>query len=252
MWYNPLFITNNSRTRIAEILSDFPTFIEESADTQEQAHIATELVELDALERDSKATEWTPEGNINPVRLRWLINTAIRARSNRALAITDLKHPKFDVRVQIHSPAARYADKLASEIVSAYYDNSELAYESDYPFQFGVIRVPRNTTKFEHALYEKYSGLNKFEAPFAEALDKSGNPWHRNLSSCGFHIPILTEGDTSYFLVWKSDLVYCLDTKGDHLLTDAVARKLFNIHEDGRSKILVRFITEGKQAELRG
>ncbi|HGV2891303.1 TPA: hypothetical protein ACNCHR_005048, partial [Escherichia coli] len=72
----------------------------------------------------------------------------------------------------------------------------------------------------------------------------------------GFHIPLLTEGDTSSFypdfLVWKSDLVYCLDTKGGHLLTAAVARKLFNIHEDGRSKILVRFITEGKQTELRG
>ena len=242
--------------RIAEILSDFPTFVEGSADTQGQAHIATQLVELDALGRDSKATEWTPEGNTNPVRLRWLINTAIRTRSNRALAITDLKHPKFDVRVQIHSSAARYADKLAAEIVSAYYDNSELAYESDSPFQFGVIRVPRNATHFEHSLYEKYSGLNKFEAPFAEALDRSGYPWHRNLSSGGFHIPLLTEGDTSSFypdfLVWKSDLVYCLDTKGGHLLTDAVARKLFNIHEDGRSKILVRFITEGKQTELRG
>ncbi|MFP2281596.1 hypothetical protein ACLEYL_22795 [Escherichia coli] len=35
-------------------------------------------------------------------------------------------------------------------------------------------------------------------------------------------------------------------------MTAAVARKLFNIHEDGRSKILVRFITEGKQTELRG
>ena len=184
------------------------------------------------------------------------MNTAIRTRSNRALAITDLKHPKFDVRVQINSSAARYADKLAAEIVSAYYDNSELAYESDSPFQFGVIRVPRNATHFEHSLYEKYSGLNKFEAPFAEALDRSGYPWHRNLSSGGFHIPLLTEGDTSSFypdfLVWKSDLVYCLDTKGGHLLTDAVARKLFNIHEDGRSKILVRFITEGKQTELRG
>ncbi|MFP2539867.1 hypothetical protein ACLEVP_16860, partial [Escherichia coli] len=40
--------------------------------------------------------------------------------------------------------------------------------------------------------------------------------------------------------------------QGGHLLTAAVARKLFNIHEDGRSKILVRFITEGKQTELRG
>jgi type III restriction enzyme len=35
-------------------------------------------------------------------------------------------------------------------------------------------------------------------------------------------------------------------------LTDAVARKLFDIKEDGKTKLLVRFITEGKQSELRG
>jgi type III restriction enzyme len=31
-----------------------------------------------------------------------------------------------------------------------------------------------------------------------------------------------------------------------------VARKLFDIQDEGKIKVLVRFITEGKQTELRG
>ena len=35
---------------------------------------------------------------------------------------------------------------------------------------------------------------------------------------------LLSEGDTASFypdfIVWKEDLIYCLDTKGGHLLTD--------------------------------
>lgn len=42
------------------------------------------------------------------------------------------------------------------------------------------------------------------------------------------------------------------ETKGTHLLTDAVARKLFDIQEDGKTRIQVRFVTECKQTELRG
>ena len=54
------------------------------------------------------------------------------------------------------------------------------------------------------------------------------------------------------FIVWKKGNIYCLDTKGGHLLSDAVARKLFDIKEDGKTKVQVRFISEGKQSQLRG
>ena len=115
---------------------------------------------------------------------------------------------------------------------------------------------PKNGHTFRNGLYERYSGFNKFELVFAGAMDKVGLPWHRNPSSGGFYIPLLSEGDTSSFypdfIVWKKNLIYCLDTKGGHLLSDAVARKLFDIKEDGKTKVLVRFITEGKQSELRG
>lgn len=248
--------SESARERIGEIVAEFPTFTEGGPDTLGQAHTVTQVVDMSEPAKDGGAAEWKEDGHTNPVRLRWLINTALKARSNRALAVVDLKAPKFDVRVQVQSPADRFAVKLAAEIVNAYYQLAELVYETLNPFHFGTMRVPKKAPSFTNGLYERYSGFNKFELEFAEELDKTGDTWHRNPSSGGFHIPLLSEGDTSSFfpdfIVWKGKSIYCLDTKGGHLLSDAVARKLFDIQDDGKGKILVRFISEGKQNELRG
>ena len=222
----------------------------------DEAHSTTQTVDLDALGKDAGAVEWKTDGQTNPVRLRWLINTATRARSTRALAVVDLKDAKFDVRVQVQSKADKLTEKLARDIVEAFYQHSELVYESIRPFQFGTLRVPKNAPAFTNGLYERYTGFNKLELAFAEALDDVGEVWHRNPSSGGFFIPLLSEGDTASFypdfIVWKKSSIFCLDTKGGHLLSDAVARKLFEIKEDGRTRLQVRFISEGKQSELRG
>ena len=104
-------------------------------------------------------------------------------------------------------------------------------------------------------LYARYTGFNGFELAFAKALDSSGAIWHRNPSTGGFFIPLLSEGDTASFfpdfIVWKKGLIFCIDTKAGHLLSDAVARKLFDIKEDGKTKLHVRFVTDGKQFALR-
>lgn len=242
--------------RIAEIISEFPTFAQGSFDTIGQAHTASQVVDLKNLVSDVTPPKWIAEGHTNPVRLRWLVSTALRARSNRALAIADFKHHKFDVRVQVQSNANKAVEKLAREIVEVYYQRAELVYESLRSFRFGTLRAPKNAPSFFNGVYERYSGFNKFELTFAQAVDKANHIWHRNPSSGGFHIPLLSEGDTASFypdfIVWKGGLVYCLDTKGSHLLSDAVARKLFDIQDDGKVKVHVRFISEGKQTELRG
>lgn len=248
--------SESAREHIGGFVTDFPTFAEGSSDTLGQAHTATQVVDMTEPEKDIGSAVWKEDGHTNPVRLRWLVNTALKARSNRALAVVDLKDPKFDVRVQVQSPADRHAEKLAAEIVRTYYQFSELIYETLKPFHFGVMRVQKKAPTFTHGIYERYAGFNKFELAFAEELDKVGDSWHRNPSSGGFYIPLLSEGDTSSFfpdfIVWKGKNVFCLDTKGGHLLTDAVARKLFDIQDDGKTKVLVRFISEGKQKELRG
>ena len=248
--------SESARDRINQLVNDFPHFMEETPDTLGQAQTVSLTVNMSDLEGDVSSPSWKADGHTNPIRLRWLINTAIKSRSNRALAVVDLSSSKFDVRVQVQSPAERYAIKLAADIVESYYQLSELFYEKLNPFNFGQLRVPKKSPTYVNSLYTRYAGLNKLEARFAAELDKVGSTWHRNQSVGGFFIPLLSEGDTANFfpdfIVWKGKNVYCLDTKGAHLLTDAVSRKLFNIQDDGKEKIFVRFISEGKQMDLRG
>lgn len=241
---------------IADAINDFPIFTEGDVNTVGEAYSATHVVDLIDPEKDKGDVVWKAGGHTNPVRLRWLLSTAIRARSTHPLKIADLSDPKFDVRVQVQSRADRQAESLARKIVSEYFQHSDLAYESRDPFIFGTLMVPKTAQPFKNGLYEKYAGLNKFELEFAKALDHAGMTWHRNPSGGGFNIPLLSEGETGSFypdfIVWKKNTIYCLDTKGGHLLSDAVARKLFDIKEDGKIRIYVRFISEGKQTELRG
>jgi type III restriction enzyme len=47
--------------------------------------------------------------------------------------------------------------------------------------------------------------------------------------------------------VWRDDVVFAIDTKGGHLIAEAVARKLLNIKRpDGaKPKLFVRLISDG-------
>ena len=250
-----IFVDSESaRTRIGELITDFPSFVEGDPNTVAGAKGASTVIDV-LGDGTQQSVQWQEGGNTNPVRLRWLVSTAMKSRSARVLAIADLHDPKFDVRVQAQSKADKLAEKLAAEATEAFYSLSELAYESGMPFTFGTMRVGKKATAFTNSLYPRYASLNKFELPFATALDDVGLPWHRNPSGGGFHIPLLSEGDTANFypdfIVWKKGMVYCLDTKGSHLLTDAVARKLFDIQEDHKTKLLTRFISEGKQTALK-
>lgn len=243
-----------ARTRITELIDDFPSFTEGDQNTVAGARGASTVIDV-VGESAPLSMQWQDAGHTNPVRLRWLVSTAMKSRSNRVLAVSDLRDPKFDVRVQAQSKADKLAEKLADDATKTFYSLSELVYESGMPFKFGTVRVGKKAVAFNNSLYPRYAGLNNFELPFATALDAVGVYWHRNPSSGGFHIPLLTEGDTSNFypdfIVWKKGMVYCLDTKGSHLLTDAVARKLFDVQEDYKTKLLTRFISEGKQEALK-
>lgn len=242
--------------RIAEIVSEFHTYTPGSPDIVGKAHAGSQRLDIKNLTNETPAPTWEADGQTNPVRLRWLVNTAIRARSNRALAVTDLKDAKFDIQVQTQSNADKAADKIAKEIVEAYFERAELVYESSNEFEFGAMRVAANAQSYSNALYEKYSGLNKPERDFANALDETGQLWHRNPVAGGFHIPLLSEGDTASFypdfIVWKGKSIFCIDTKGKHLITDAIARKLFDIKDGKKSKIMVRLVVTGRQDHLRG
>ncbi|MCF1436532.1 hypothetical protein GOZ97_21175 [Agrobacterium vitis] len=250
-----IFVDSESaRKRIDELTADFPSFAEGDPNTLAGAKGASTVIDV-LGDGGQQSVQWQDDGHTNPVRLRWLVSTAMKSRSARVLAIANLHDPKFDVRVQAQSKTDKLAEKLAAEATEAFYSLSELAYESGMPFTFGALRVGKKATSFDNSLYPRYAGLNKFELPFATALDNVGLPWHRNPSGGGFYIPLLSEGDTANFypdfIVWKKGIVYCLDTKGSHLLSDAVARKLFDIQEDNKTKLRTRFISEGKQVALK-
>jgi type III restriction enzyme len=255
--HNIFVDSDAAKSRIAELVDDFPSFKENDfKNTAGVAHAASATVDVLDPAKTVAAVKWKQAGFTNPVRLRWLLTNAIRARSARAFTIVDLTDSKFDVRVQVQSKADKLAEKLAAEIVSTFYQWSDLAYESAEPFLFGPIRTQKVAAKFKNGLYQRYSDLNPLELDLAKAIDEIGALWHRNSPSGGFGIPLLSEGDSSTFypdfIVWHKKLVFCLDTKGGHLLTDAIARKLFDIKEDNRTKVLVRFISVGKQTVIGG
>lgn len=110
---------------------------------------------------------------------------------------------------------------------------------------------PGDIEKFKHSLHAGYDDLNDFEKSFAKALDGEGAPWARNPARTGYGIPLIAPGPTNWFypdfLVWKDDKVFAIDTKGGHLIAEAVARKLLNIkHPDGTPlKLHVRLVSQG-------
>lgn len=130
-----------------------------------------------------------------------------------------------------------------------------MAYEDANTFPFGPMRVVKDgAQRFTNSVYPKYGKMNPDELVFARALDANGVTWHRNPSSGGFCIPLLTPGNTSNFypdfLAWKGNKVFALDTKGSHLITDALARKMFDISEDGSVRLHVKFIVKGRQEAI--
>jgi type III restriction enzyme len=247
--------SSESRIVVAEELAKYPNYAEGDPSTSGQARTATRVIEI-TRPSDAGRTEWTSAGGTNPVRLRWLLTTAIRERSSRVLALTDLSDSKFDARVQINSPAAALVNDVAERLVQIHFQHSTLVYESNSPFSFGPVRVTKRPATFVHSLYQRYSGLNRFELEFAEALDKVGVRWHRNPNAGGYSIPLLTPGDAGSFrpdfVAWMGKKIFCMDTKGKHLLSEAVARKLFDIvdPDTDRTVLHVRLVSRGKQEAL--
>ena len=104
-------------------------------------------------------------------------------------------------------------------------------------------------------MHEKYSGLNSLELKFARALDKTKRVWSRNPSNVGYFLPLLGAGKAYFpdFLVWVDKTVIALDTKGDHLLLEASASKIFEIEANGSSaKIILRLVSEGESTMVGG
>jgi hypothetical protein len=240
---------------VDQLLNQFPTFTEGGPDAMGTAERASAIIKVNDRAGSAADPEWTEGGHTNPVRLRWLLSLAVRSCAPQAGKIISTKHPKFDVRVQVRSNAELAVRDLAEKIGTAYFEHSELIYEEDDPFTFGPVRVVKEgAVKFANSLYPQYGKMGIEEVAFARGLDAANVTWHRNPVSGGYSIPLLSPGDTANFfpdfLAWKGSKVFAIDTKGKHLLTEALLRKMFDIRNGEQSRVQVRFVVKGKQDAL--
>lgn len=243
--------------QVDQLMERFTTFTEGGPDAIGTAESARAVIKVNDKANGAADPEWTEGGHTNPVRLRWLLSLAVRSRAPQAGKIINTNHPKFDVRVQVRSNAEEAVKDLADKIATAYYEHSELIYEEDDPFTFGPMRVVKEgAVKFTNSLYPQYGKLGTEELAFAKGLDAANVIWHRNPVSGGWSIPLLTPGDTTNFfpdfLAWKGNKVFAIDTKGKHLLSEALLRKMFDIGDGDKSRVQVRFVVKGKQDTLNG
>lgn len=188
----------------------------------------------------------------NRVMARWIVRRAVQSLYPRAAASIDWSIPKFDASIEITSPAAGNLKQIAHQLVTTYFEGSNLVYEEVNPYTVGPVAVePSRLQIFSNAVHAGYSDLSPSELPYALAIDSTGLVWARNPVASGFSIPLLQSGSTFNFfpdfLVWKGRAVYVLDPKGEHLIDRDAGRKLLDIRDEkGRQRVKIRLFTPGK------
>ena len=188
----------------------------------------------------------------NRVTARWIVRRGIQSAYPRAAMAIDLTDSKFDARIDVTSRAAHDLKIAAERLVDTYLQNSTLAFEDDNLYTVGPVVVnPKSTTTFANSLHESYSDISPSEMIYAEAIDATGCLWARNPANGGFSIPILQIGGGYNFfpdfLVWKDNLIFAIDPGRNHLIREAAGRKLLDIRdENGRQRVVVRMLTEGR------
>lgn len=215
------------------------------------------LTVLQRVGRDEDAEEkWVSVEHSNLVTARWVLRQEVQKYYPTVLDICDIEHPKFDARIEYHSPAAEAIREAAFELVQTFLTNSEVVQNWEEAIEIPDSPIDAQTeVKFKNALHASYSNLNTLEEPFAKELDKTGLQWFRNPSRGLFEIPLLdinkTKNFNPDFLVWngKNKLV-AIDTKGTHLLMGEASRKLFFINPAKKKSLLVRFVSEGKWTDF--
>lgn len=197
--------------------------------------------------------EWVEVAHSNKVTARWVFMRGVQRRHPKAVHLCDIEHPKFDVMVEYHSTAADHLREHADKVVEAYIEHSTVVQNSlDHPHVVGPVAIDESKVlvRFKNALHTGYTDLNELEKSFAYAIDRSKRTWCRNPATAGFSIDLLDRGRTRQFkpdfIVWTEKHVFALDTKGEHLIVEDAARKLFSIEKVANGpEILVRLITEG-------
>ena len=196
--------------------------------------------------------EWVEIDHSNRVSARWLFIREAQKTYRKAVNLCDIEDPKLDALVEYSSNAAEHLRDSANKVVKTYIDYS-FVMQNNYNL-LEVSPIPINQSdmiKYKNSVHEGYSGLNNLEKKFAQAIDKSGFKWLRNPSRGYFEIPLLDIGGNNNFnpdfIVWSNEAIVAIDTKGDHLISQDSATKLFHLDSVGPGKpVKIRLVTEGK------
>jgi type III restriction enzyme len=210
-------------------------------------------VAVQEIGRDAQAVvETRQKEHSNRVIARWLIRRAMMSLYPEATKTVDWADSRFEARIEVTSRAAAHLREKAESLVDEFLAHAELAFEDANLYAVSsVIIKPDELERFENAVHEGYSDLKGSEPEFARAIDNTGYKWVRNPSNGGYSIPLLEKGGTRRFfpdfIVWKGDLIYAIDPKGEHLIKNDAGRKLLAIRdENGAQRVVVRLITVGR------
>jgi type III restriction enzyme len=198
-------------------------------------------------------SEWVDFEHASRVSVRWAFRREVSRSFRPTLTIVNTDGAKFDAKVGVGSTAYKHVVDISADAVSQFLNFAQIKQQRRNAYEVGsVLARPSEVEPFTNALHEGYDGLNKLEKPFAHALDATGLPWCRNPSQTGYKIPLLSPGATTWFfpdfLLWDGDNVFCLDTKGEHLIESDAGRKLMGILPAMGSKVRVdvKLISRGR------
>jgi type III restriction enzyme len=196
---------------------------------------------------------WVEVPHSNLVNARFVFNREIQKHYAAAAEPCEMHEAKFDAKIEYNSRAADLLRQSAIDVVDTFLEHSEIVQSYAEPDEVPEMAVdPVNCEKYKNAIHESYSGFNELEKEFATALDAAGNAWCRNPSRGFFEIPLLDKGRTKNFnpdfLVWSGKTaIFAIDTKGDHLIKEDSARKLFHVKKLGKGPhVFVRLVTKGE------
>lgn len=237
-------------SRIQNVFAQFPDY---RADKVNTIGTGSRRILKKRIDGNSDLTEWENYSTSSQATARWILHRELARKFKHVVNIVNLADSRLDALVGIGSPAYQQICKFADDLVQEYISFVKIVQRKSNPYQVGAIFVNNDDEiQYNNAVHSKYSGLNGPEKRFAQAIDLTGLTWCRNPAKSGYGIPLISVGPTSYFypdfLIWTDERVICLDTKGEHLIRDAAARKLFNIkNSDPNAKnIDIQYVSEGK------
>lgn len=243
--------SNQSLSAVESVIAKLNDYSSDSINTQATGRRRT--VTQKVGEGEAEETEWADFEHASSVSVRWVFRREISRSFRPALTVVNSDGKQFDAKVGVGSTAYKHVVDVSAEAVDKFLDFAQIKQQRPNPYEVGsILARPSEVEPFTNALHEGYDGLNKLEKPFAYAIDSLGLPWCRNPAQTGYKIPLLSPGATVWFfpdfLLWSGDVVYCLETKGEHLIASDAGRKLLSIIPAKKSttRVEVKLISRGR------